>query len=396
MGVTSAEVLQPLGFSLSRSSMESEDWMLESISLYRDLHDFELQEVTRVVDWSGDAGLCIAGSSGGRRHEILQLLFPQKLLEQQNQGLCPERDLKVQYGGFSQHPVYSLRHVPGRSLLATTSPSPSHVQIWQIGAEDKDVILPTTSIPSSPSKETWTKIAVSGAASPCVVHGSQVNGVNVTEIETARRLYTLAVSSSEAIGSLSFLDSSTVHLCCLSGRQIIADIRQPGIASEGNVAPNMPGDRQWVATVQTDSQDTRTKIASLSSEGHITITDTRDMGAPLKCAKVKSSNGPTPEDLMCICWAPRLGNCVSVSGLDGTVHIYNTEPWDAVVKEVDALFIHRGHSAMGQCEDGSVPMVTVHSWHPWKERMLVSAANDGSLHIWDWLDGPCRADNCHN
>ncbi|XP_073399791.1 WD repeat-containing protein 73-like [Dendrobates tinctorius] len=378
--------------------MESEDWMLESIRLYRDLHDFELQEATRVVDWTADTGLCIAGFTGGRRHEILQLLFPQKLLEQQNQGLCPERDLKVQYGGFSQHPIYSLRHVPGRRLLATTSPSPSHVQIWQIGAEDKDVIQPTTSILSAISQETWTKIAVSSAASPCVVHGSHVNGVNVTEIETAGRLYTLGVSSNEAIGSLSFLDSSTVHLCCLNGRQIIADIRQPGIASEGNVAPSMSGDRRWVATVQTDSQDTSTKIASLSSEGHITITDTRDMGAPLKCGKVKSSNGPTPEDLMCICWAPRLEDCISISGLDGTVQIYNTEPWDAVMKEVDALFIHRGHSAMGQCEDGSVPRVTVHSWHPWKERMLVSAANDSSLHIWDWLDGPCGADNdnCDN
>ncbi|XP_073517345.1 WD repeat-containing protein 73 [Phyllobates terribilis] len=373
--------------------MESEDWMLESIRLYRDLHDFELQEATRVIDWTGDAGLCIAGFTGGRRHEVLQLLFPQKLHEQQNQGLCPERDLKVQYGGFSQHPIYSLRHVPGTSLLATTAPSPSHVQIWQIGAEDKDVIQPTTSIPSDPSKETWTKISVSGGASPCVLHGSRVNGVNLTDIETAGLLYSLAVSSCEAIGSLSFLDPSTVHLCCLSGRQIIADIRQPGTASEGSVAPNVPGDGRWVATVQTDSQDTSTKIASLSSEGHITITDTRDMGAPLKCGKAKSSHGPTPEDLMCICWASRLQDCISISGLDGTVQIYDTGPWDTVVKEVDALFTHRGHSAMGQCEDGSVPRVTVHSWHPWKERMLVSAANDGSLHIWDWLDGPCRVDN---
>lgn len=72
-------------------------------------------------------------------------------------------------------------------------------------------------------------------------------------------------------------------------------------------------------------------------------------------------------------------------GLDGTVQIYDTRCWDAAVKEVDALFTHRGHSVMGECEDGSVPRVTVHSWHPWKERTLVSAANDGSLHIWDWL-----------
>ncbi|CAI9597456.1 unnamed protein product [Staurois parvus] len=32
------------------------------------------------------------------------------------------------------------------------------------------------------------------------------------------------------------------------------------------------------------------------------------------------------------------------------------------------------------------PRVTCHTWHPWKERTLISAANDGSLHMWDWLD----------
>lgn len=365
-------------------SEECEDWLLDSIKLYKDLHDFELQEATRVIQWTGDKSICIAGYTGPRSNEILQLSFPQKLHETENQGLCPERDLKVQYGGFSEHPVYSLRHVPKSSLLVTSGPSSSDIQIWQIGPGDKDVIQPTTSIPSGPSEETWTKIAISGAASPGVAHGSQVSGVHITELESAKRIYTLAVSSSEALGSLSFLDPSTLHLCCMSGRQIIADVRQPGIASEGSAAPTVSCDGQWCAAVKPEDQDACAKIASLSSKGHITITDTRDLGTPLKCAKSKSSSGPA-EDMLCVCWAPRLDDCISVSGLDGTVQIYDTRCWDAAVKEVDALFTHRGHSVMGECEDGSVPRVTVHSWHPWKERTLVSAANDGSLHIWDWL-----------
>ncbi|XP_040282460.1 WD repeat-containing protein 73 isoform X2 [Bufo bufo] len=316
------------------ASEECEDWILESIKLYKDLHDFELQEATRVIEWTGDKSICIAGYTGARKNEVLQLLFPQKLHEQENQGLCPERDLKVEYGGFSEHPVYSLRHIPNSSLLVTSGPAAAHVQIWQIGAEDK------------------------------------------------------AVSGGEAVGSLSFLDSSTVHLCCQSGRQILADVRQPGIASEGAVAPRVPSDGQWCAAVKPENQGACAKIASLSSKGHITITDTRDLGAPLKCAKTKSSNAPAPvEHMMCVCWAPGLEDHISVSGLDGTVQIYDTGRWDAAVKEVDALFTHRGHSVMGECEDGSAPRVTVHSWHPWKERTLVSAANDGSLHIWDWLDG---------
>ncbi|KAM3932845.1 integrator complex assembly factor WDR73 [Leptodactylus fuscus] len=368
---------------------ECEDWLLESIQLYKDLHDFELQDPTRVIEWTGDKSICIAGYTGPRSHEILQLLFPQKLHEKENQGLCPERDLKVEYGGFSQHPVYTLKQLPDTSLLLTSGPSLAHVQIWQIGADDKDVIQPTMSIPSDPSSDTWTKLSVSAAASARVVHGAGVSGVHVTEIESAKRIYTLAASGGEAIGSLSFLDPCTVHLCCLSGRQIIADIRQPGIAGEGSVAPKVPDGGQWCAAVKPENQDVCATIASLSSKGHIAVTDIRDMGAPLKCAKSKSSNGPAPEEqVMCVCWAPQLEDCISISGFDGTVQIYDTRRWDAATKEVEALFTHRGHSAMGDCEDGSAPRVTVHSWHPWKERTLVSAASDGSLHIWDWLERP--------
>ncbi|XP_056417074.1 WD repeat-containing protein 73 isoform X2 [Hyla sarda] len=330
-------------------------------------------------------GICIAGYTRPQNNEILQLLFPQKLHETENQGLCPERDLRVEHGGFSQHPIYSLQHIPHTSLLVTSAPSSAHVQIWQIGAEDKDVIQPTTSIQSDPSKETWTKIAILGGTAPRVVHGSQVNAVHITEIESAKRVYTLAVSSDEAIGSLSFLDPNTIHLCCLSGRQIIADVRRPGITSEGSVALSVPHGGRWCTAVKSENQDACAEIAILSSEGHITITDTRDIAAPLKCAKIKSPSAPTG-DVMCVCWAPKLEGCISASGFDGTVQIYDTRPWDAAVKEVDALFTHRGHAVMGECEDGSAPRVTVHSWHPWKERTLVSAANDGSLHIWDWLD----------
>ncbi|XP_075705356.1 integrator complex assembly factor WDR73 isoform X2 [Rhinoderma darwinii] len=334
----------------------------------------------------GEKSICIAGYTSTRSNEVLQLLFPQKLHEKKNQGLCPERDLKVEHGGFSEHPVYSLKHVPGSSLLVTSGPSVAHVQIWQIGAEDKDVIQPTISIPSNLGKETWTKIAVSAASSPRVVHGSRLTDVHITEIESAKRLYTLAVPGSEAVGSLSFLDPSTFHLCCQSGRQIIADARDPGIACEGSVAPKVPCEGRWRSAVKPENQDACADVASLSSKGHVTITDTRDPGTPLKCAQAKSSDGPAPaEDTMCVAWAPRLEDCVSVSGLDGTVQIHDTRHWDAAVREVEALFTHRGHSVMG--EDGSVPRVTVHSWHPWKERTLLSAANDGSLHIWDWQDG---------
>ncbi|POI20663.1 hypothetical protein CIB84_015590, partial [Bambusicola thoracicus] len=53
-----------------------------------------------------------------------------------SQGLCPERDFKVECGGFSNRPVYSLKHVPDTSLLVTSGPPDSSLQLWQMSAED--------------------------------------------------------------------------------------------------------------------------------------------------------------------------------------------------------------------------------------------------------------------
>ncbi|XP_018408762.1 PREDICTED: WD repeat-containing protein 73 [Nanorana parkeri] len=363
-------------------SEECEEWMVESIKLYKDLHDFELQDPTRVIEWIGEKSICVAGYDDTKSNEILQLLVPQKLQIKENQGLCPERDLKVEHGGFTQYPVYSLKHVPEHSLILTTGPASALVQVWQIGAEDKDVIKPTSTIQSDVGNDTWTKIATTAATSPRVLHGSRINNVQLTELESNKQIYTLATSGNEAIGSLSFLDVNTFLLCSLSGRLMLADIRQSGIAIEQNLALSASCNSQWIAAVKPEHSG----ITSLSSGGHITITDSRNLGAPLKCAKGRISEPCTPETFMCICWAPRLDNCISISGFDGNIQIYNTESWDETVQERDVLFTHRGHSVMGVCKDNSVPRVTCHTWHPWKERTLISAANDGSLHMWDWLD----------
>nr|DBA32426.1 TPA: hypothetical protein GDO54_000220 [Pyxicephalus adspersus] len=356
--------------------------MVESIRLYKDLHDFELQDPTRVIEWIGEKSICVAGYDGTKTNEILQLLVPQKLQIKENQGLCPERDLKVEHGGFSQYPVYSLKHVPGHSLILTSSPASGLVQVWKIGAEDKDVIRPTSTIQSDVGKDTWTKMAVPVTSSPGVLHGSHMNNVQLTEIESNKQIYTLATLGSEALGSLSFLDENTFLLCGLSGTLMLADIRQSEIASEGSLALSASCNSHWIATVKPGHKD----IASLSSEGHIVIIDSRELKTPLKCAKGKVSVSSTPESFMCINWAPRLDGCISVSGFDGTVQIYDTKSWDESLKERDVLFTHKGHAVMGLCEDGGIPQVTCHTWHPWKERTLISAANDGSLHMWDWLD----------
>ncbi|XP_053564718.1 WD repeat-containing protein 73 isoform X1 [Bombina bombina] len=370
---------------------EYDEWMLESISLYKDLHDFELQDPTRVIEWIGDKSICVAGYDSCKRNEILQLLVPQRLNAKQNQGLCPERDLKVEHGGFSDYPVYSLIRIPDSNLLLTSGPGTDKVQVWQIGAEDNDVIKPVSTVTSEAGSEMWTKLATTASTSPRVLHGSQANGVQLTEIESSKPIYTLGVTSSDAIGTLSFLDCNTFHLCCVNGRQYIADVRQPQVCAEGCVAPASLSSVQWCAAVKPGLPETSCHIASLSSEGHVTVTDSRDLSEPLKCAKLKFSDPAPTNHFLCVRWAPVLDNCISVSGLDGTVQIYDTQSWDATLQAQDAVFIHKGHSVLGTCNGaGSLPRITAHAWHPWKERIVLSAATDGSFHVWDWTDSQTK------
>eukprot|EP00076_Gallus_gallus_P037172 XP_025002710.1 WD repeat-containing protein 73 isoform X1 [Gallus gallus] len=91
---------------------EEEEWLLQSLHLYEALHAFELQAPTRVIEWALGKRVCVAGYGCAGRNEILQLLPPPALQAKESRGLCPERDFKVECGGFSNRPVYNLKHVP--------------------------------------------------------------------------------------------------------------------------------------------------------------------------------------------------------------------------------------------------------------------------------------------
>lgn len=73
-----------------------------------------------------------------------------------------------------------------------------------------------------------------------------------------------------------------------------------------------------------------------------------------------------------------------MSGLGGAVQIYDTSSWTTELQKVPPLFVHRGHSVSSQ--PGDAVSVTSHLWHPERPRTLLSAASDGSVHVWDWID----------
>ncbi|OXB53485.1 hypothetical protein ASZ78_009368 [Callipepla squamata] len=72
---------------------------------------------------------------------------------------------------------------------------------------------------------------------------------------------------------------------------------------------------------------------------------------------------------------------VYAAGFDGSVRIYDTQSWAGAGCHAEPLFVHEGHEWGGTRPR---PRVTAHAWHPHRARTLVSAATDGSLHVWDW------------
>ncbi|XP_009986231.1 PREDICTED: WD repeat-containing protein 73 [Tauraco erythrolophus] len=315
-------------------------------------------------------GVCVAGYGQSGGNEILQLLPPPTLQVKETQGLCPERDFKVECGGFSNRPVYSLKYVPDTSLLVTSGPPDSSLQVWQVSAEDSDVIKPISAIPTeNGTGQPWAKIATISARAPWVLHGSRLDSVQVTEVESRKNVYMAACRNGEELSGLAFLDCNTLLLCCAKGQLCLADVRQPRDPLEAASGPPAP----WIR---------------LSSGGHLTLTDARKTSEPLASAKCRLPSPSSGTEFLCVSWAPALEGCLAVSGFDGTVQVYDTQSWDGSGREAEPIFIHKGHALGGAGSGGDPPLVTAHAWHPQKPRTLLSAASDGSLHVWDWVQ-PC-------
>ncbi|XP_060091201.1 LOW QUALITY PROTEIN: WD repeat-containing protein 73 [Heteronotia binoei] len=377
---------------------DEEGWLLDSLRLYNDLHVFELHEPTRVVTWTGEKRVCIAGYSDRRRNEILQLLLPPRLTAKENQGLCPERDFKVEHGGFSDRPVYSLKHVPETSLLVTSGPPDSSLQVWRVEQNETDVIKLMGTIPTVGGEEpTWARIATAPSKSAWVLHGLKISDVQVTEIESRKTVFRAASTSHDELSALEFVDRATALACSTTGHLFLADVRQPqgllGVAEEPHVALATGGGR-WCAAVRPgppESVGNHPQVVRLSDGGCIVLTDLRNTTSPLKVATgCAPPSGPPASEFLCVSFAPQLEECLAVSGFDGTVCIYSNQSWGPAPQEDKPLFVHRGHIfSSAEAADRPV-LVTAHSWHPSKPRTLLSAATDGSLHAWDWSE-PRRA-----
>lgn len=370
------------------SSVENEfdDWFIESLKIYNNIHEYQLEHPTRVIEWTSEKTICVAGYSSDK-NEILELLLPLKLFADENQGLCAERDFKVVHGGFSDGSIHGLKHIPGTRCVVTNDGFNSNLQVWDLGGDDCDVIKRTGVLQLKSASDKGVKIAPGLTGGPCVLHGSQISDIQLTELTSGKPLYSLGKDIPDLLSSLQFVSGSVFVACACNGDLYVGDTRKPS-ALQNNPAGGREG-AHWCMGVKTDLSSldpSSCSVARLSTSCQVVVSDLRDLRAPLCQAQLHVQRKTTGDDFMKVTWAPALDNCLAVSGFDGMVQIYDTASWRPELMEFQPLFIHRGHMMSDDQFDTSSAVVTTHVWHPSRPRTVLSAAVDGSVHVWDWVD----------
>uniref|UniRef100_UPI0037E902A7 WD repeat-containing protein 73 n=1 Tax=Semicossyphus pulcher TaxID=241346 RepID=UPI0037E902A7 len=365
-----------------------DDWFIESLKTYKDLHEYQLEHPTQVIEWTSGKTVCVAGYTPSK-NEILELLLPLKLFADENKGLCAERDFKVAHGGFTDGPVRCLRHVPGTRCVVTNDGRSADLQVWDLGGDDTDVIRRTGSIEGRRSgSESGSRIAARLSSQPQVLHGAQSSDVRLTELTSGRTLYTLEADSADPLTSLQFVSDGVFLAGCCNGNVYIADTRTSAAPQISPPPPpsSAPSVLWWTDASASSSGPSGCRLVRLSSSGQAVISDTRKLGGAVSQAQLDVQSRCCDLDDVTVSWAPALDDCIAVSGFSGSVQIFDTSVWTSELQEAQPLFEHRGHAVSSQAEDGVRVLVTSHVWHPERPRTLLSAASDGSVHVWDWVD----------
>ncbi|XP_030638184.1 integrator complex assembly factor WDR73 [Chanos chanos] len=366
---------------------EEDDWFFESINAYEALHVFQLEHSTKVIEWTGEKSICVAGY-GSVKNEILELILPLKLFAGNCEGLCPERDFKVDHGGFSEEPIECLKYIPGTRYVVTSGNLSSRLNIWDIGGDDSDVIKKMGFIDPVDTSARGSKMAPGLTEDPSILHGSQIKNVQLTDLTSRRVLHSVGTDSSEAVSGLQFLSPNVFLICASNGVLYVSDTRDP--STNRYTLREEKSSSEWCFALKMDqspSDPTSCSVARLSSSGQVVISDFRDLAGIISCAKLNVKHNAHSNDSMTVTWAPAFDGAIAVSGFDGTVQIYNTNAWTKEFQVFEPIFAHCGHTMMGEEKtDNTSTVVTTHVWHPWRPKTVLSAATDGSIHVWEWID----------
>ncbi|KAG7454897.1 WD repeat-containing protein 73 [Solea senegalensis] len=363
-----------------------DDWFIESLKTYKDLHVYQLEHPTQVIEWTSGKTVCVAGCRPSK-NEILELRLPLKLFADENKGLCAERDFKVVHGGFTDVPVHCLRHIPGTRCLVTSDGVSAHLQVWDLGGDDSDVIRRTGSVSRRRRSHTegGTRIAAPPTSLPQILHGAQSCDVRLSQLTSGQTLYDLECDSADPLSSLLFLSGDVFLAGCSNGNIYFADTRTSA-APQLSPPPASLGESAlwWTADASAGPDPYSSRVVRLSSSAEVVVTDMRNPGVAVGRAQLDVATRGCSLDDVTLSWSPVLKDCLAVSGFSGNVLVFNSSLWGAELQEARPLFEHRGHTVSSSARSDA--LVTSHVWHPDRARTLLSAASDGSVHVWDWVD----------
>ncbi|XP_070539168.1 WD repeat-containing protein 73-like [Ptychodera flava] len=436
------------------SDEEFDDWMIQSINSYKNLHMFELQQATRVIEWISDKAIYVAGCEDGVRNEILELTAPEKLLAtSENEGLSKERDFKLRSGGFSDRPVYSLKYLPQTRLIITSGPPDSSAQIWTLSRDDSDVIKVMKTVCPDNGSPHFCYLDTHRDLTDTFLMGSTFHDIQVVDVSTGKPKFCSNNDSRERICGLKFVDSNVCITCsgeseeiCTidfrmcpssqsqssfsqadqshgrkecqsevkgadqsqnscehdrksqsSGQKLLHDLTEPPhqiLPSDErkvkclsfDICNKMNSNREEDTAKRMKLESDNMQIYRLTSNKEILINDLRNINEPVTKMKLEIP-GPTDETNTHLKICPSHPNIISVSGFDNKVYIYDIkkihQEASDQAKSLQPLFIHEGHMSGGSTNQNTV--VLEHTWHPWKEHLLMSSGSDGSLHAWEFV-----------
>ncbi|KAI3361258.1 hypothetical protein L3Q82_012925 [Scortum barcoo] len=381
-----------------------DDWFIESLKTYKDLHVYQLEHPTQVIEWTSGKTVCVAGYTSSK-NEILELHLPLKLFADEKKGLCAQRDFRVVHGGFTDSPVHCLKHIPGTRCVVTNDGRSSDLQVWDLGGDDSDVIRRTGSVEGRRSvSEGGSWIAARLSSQPQILHGAQSADVQLTQLTSGQTLYKLGdvhlrqlyphfllffspwsfseTGSADPLSSLQFVSDAVFLAGCCNGNVYVADTRTSA-APQLSPPPASSGESVLWWT-DASARPSSCRLVRVSSSGQAVISDLRNPGGAVSRAQLDvRTRCRRPNDVR-VSWAPALDDCIAVSGFSMAVQIFNASVWSSELQEVEPLFEHRGHAVSSRPDDGV--SVTSHVWHPERPRTVLSAASDGSVHVWDWVD----------
>ncbi|XP_046560611.1 WD repeat-containing protein 73-like isoform X2 [Haliotis rubra] len=356
-----------------------DDWLFDSIKKYKTLHMYDLHKPVQASDWLSSDRLVVA-TSDEKKHELLELSLPAQICVQEDSanGLTKDRDFQLVNGGFTDSSIISLHHLGQsvdtgqdyRKVLACVRGDNS-VETWQLGSEDGNLIEKIGDLCSKNSTCHSAKLCVLDAHR--LMFGSHLSSISVGDINTQQTVAdTRDCQQDIMISNMLLYDTCVLTSGLVSGELFLLDPRSRNITVE-QVTNTCSSRETWTLC----GDKSQTVVLQMCSSGDIHVRDCRNLKHCVNSVQTKLQQAEPGEITLSIC--PTNPDLVAVTGVDGCVQIYDRSKWGDT-EVVTPVFVHQGHIADRE-DQSQVILTSQHLWYPWKQGTLLSAASDGSLHI---------------